>query len=59
MELQETKTGEYTIYIPSMDETYHSRNGAVSESQHVFLKEGLDRTHSNIQVLEVGFGGLD
>ncbi len=56
MELQETKTGEYTIYIPSMDETYHSRNGAVSESQHVFLKEGLDRTHSNIQVLEVGFG---
>jgi hypothetical protein len=56
MELQKTKTGEYTIYIPSMDETYHSRNGALSESQHVFLKEGLDRIHSNIQVLEVGFG---
>lgn len=56
MELQETKTGEYTIYIPSMDETYHSRNGAISESQHVFLQEGLDRTQGNIQILEVGFG---
>jgi tRNA U34 5-methylaminomethyl-2-thiouridine-forming methyltransferase MnmC len=56
MELQETKTGEYTLYIPSMDETYHSRNGAISESRHVFLQEGLDRTEGNIQVLEVGFG---
>ncbi|MDB4174572.1 tRNA (5-methylaminomethyl-2-thiouridine)(34)-methyltransferase MnmD [Bacteroidia bacterium] len=56
MELQETKTGEYTLYIPSMDETYHSRNGAISESRHVFLQEGLDRTIGNIRVLEVGFG---
>ncbi|MGB1038910.1 MAG: tRNA (5-methylaminomethyl-2-thiouridine)(34)-methyltransferase MnmD [Bacteroidia bacterium] len=56
MELQETKTGEFTLYIPSMDETYHSRDGAISESKHVFLKEGLDRTSGNVQVLEVGFG---
>jgi tRNA U34 5-methylaminomethyl-2-thiouridine-forming methyltransferase MnmC len=56
MELQETKTGEYTLYIPSMDETYHSRNGAISESRHVFLQEGLDRIEGNTQVLEVGFG---
>lgn len=56
MELQETKTGEYTLYIPSMDETYHSRNGAISESKHVFLQEGMDRTAGNIQILEVGFG---
>lgn len=56
MELQETKTGEYTLYIPSMDETYHSRNGAIAESNHVFLNEGMDRTSGNIQILEVGFG---
>ncbi len=56
MELQKTKTGEYTIYIPGMNETYHSRNGAISESQHVFLQEGLDRTNGNINILEVGFG---
>lgn len=56
MELQQTTTGEYTLYIPSMDETYHSRNGAISESRHVFLQEGMDRTAGNIQILEVGFG---
>ena len=56
MELQETKTGEYTLYVPSMDETYHSRNGAISESRHVFLQEGLYRMEGNTQVLEVGFG---
>jgi len=56
MELQQTTTGEYTLYIPSMDETYHSRNGAISESKHVFLQEGMDRTSGNIKILEVGFG---
>ncbi len=56
MELQETSTGEYTIYIPSMDETYHSRNGAISESKHVFIQEGLERTEGNVEVLEVGMG---
>ncbi|PCJ67743.1 MAG: SAM-dependent methyltransferase [Bacteroidetes bacterium] len=56
MELQKTTTGEYTLYIPSMDETYHSRNGAISESQHVFLQEGMDRTTGNIKILEIGFG---
>jgi tRNA U34 5-methylaminomethyl-2-thiouridine-forming methyltransferase MnmC len=56
MELQKTVTGEYTLYIPSMDETYHSRNGAISESKHVFLKEGMSRTTGNIKILEVGFG---
>jgi tRNA U34 5-methylaminomethyl-2-thiouridine-forming methyltransferase MnmC len=56
MELQKTVTGEYTLYIPSMDETYHSRNGAISESKHVFLKEGMNRTTGNVKILEVGFG---
>lgn len=56
MELQETKTGEYTLYIPSMNETYHSRNGAITEAIHVFLHEGMQRTTGNIEILEIGFG---
>lgn len=56
MELHETSTGEYTLYIPSMDETYHSRNGAIAESKHVFIKEGLERTKDSIEILEVGMG---
>ncbi|MDB9882117.1 tRNA (5-methylaminomethyl-2-thiouridine)(34)-methyltransferase MnmD [Bacteroidia bacterium] len=56
MELQQTTTGEFTLYIPSMDETYHSRNGAISEAKHVFIKEGMNRTQGNIRILEIGFG---
>jgi tRNA U34 5-methylaminomethyl-2-thiouridine-forming methyltransferase MnmC len=40
-----------------MDETYHSRHGAVQESMHVFIKNGLDRCIAEeINVFEVGFG---
>lgn len=56
MEIQKTKTGESTLYIASIDETYHSRNGAISEALHVFLKEGMQRTTGNIELLEIGFG---
>ncbi|MDC0580307.1 tRNA (5-methylaminomethyl-2-thiouridine)(34)-methyltransferase MnmD [Bacteroidia bacterium] len=56
MELHETSNGEKTLYIPSMDETYHSRNGAISESKHVFIKQGIHRTQGNIHILEIGFG---
>jgi tRNA U34 5-methylaminomethyl-2-thiouridine-forming methyltransferase MnmC len=56
LELHITKSGENTIYIPSMDETYHSRNGAISESNHVFIEQGINRSQGNIHVLEIGFG---
>ncbi|MFY0643624.1 MAG: tRNA (5-methylaminomethyl-2-thiouridine)(34)-methyltransferase MnmD [Bacteroidia bacterium] len=40
-----------------MDETYHSRNGAISESLHVFIKHGLQRvSFAELDILEVGFG---
>jgi tRNA U34 5-methylaminomethyl-2-thiouridine-forming methyltransferase MnmC len=44
-----------------LGETYHSRHGAIQESQHVFIRHGLqfwveqNRT-SNIVIFEVGFG---
>ena len=56
MELHVTKSGENTLYIPSMDETYHSRNGAISESKHVFIEQGINRTQGDIHILEIGFG---
>ena len=56
MQLQKTTTGEYTLYIPSMDETYHSRNGAISESRHVFLQEGMNKKVGNLRILEIGLG---
>ena len=39
-----------------MDETYHSRNVAISESKHVFLEQGINRTQGDIHILEIGFG---
>ncbi len=59
MKIYPTKTGESTIYLPDLDETYHSRDGAISESLHVFIKEGLDRIKQKstpIRILEIGFG---
>lgn len=54
-----TKDGSSSLWNESLDETYHSRHGAVTESQHVFLQNGLLpflSQYSSIQILEVGFG---
>ncbi len=56
-ELRETEDGSHTLYLPEIDETYHSIHGAVNESTHVFLRAGLDLcVKSKLRVLEVGFG---
>jgi Uncharacterized conserved protein len=57
MKIQLTADGSSTIYIPELDEHYHSVNGAVQESRHVFLNAGFNLcTKGKIQVLELGFG---
>ena len=56
-ELQETADVSHTLFIPEMDEHYHSVNGAVQESRHVFIEAGLHRQEKkDITVFEVGFG---
>lgn len=56
-ELQLTADGSHTLFIPEMDEHYHSVNGAVQESRHVFIEAGLHRLErKEITVLEIGFG---
>jgi Uncharacterized conserved protein len=55
--LEETKDGSHTLYVPGMDEHYHSVNGALQESMHVFIDSGLRKVDAkNIKVLEIGFG---
>jgi len=56
-----TEDGSNSIFVPSLDETYHSTFGAVTESQYVFIQEGLNffldtYFHTEVRVLEVGFG---
>lgn len=55
------KTGDqsHTLYHTELDETYHSRNGAVEESRYVFMKQGFEVKAAQqhvLNILEVGFG---
>jgi tRNA U34 5-methylaminomethyl-2-thiouridine-forming methyltransferase MnmC len=58
VDIIKTGDGSHTLYLKSLDETYHSRRGAVEESQYVYIKHGLDRLQNkeSLNVLEVGFG---
>ncbi|GAB3194195.1 tRNA U34 5-methylaminomethyl-2-thiouridine-forming methyltransferase MnmC [Pontibacter aydingkolensis] len=59
LEIRQTKDGSNTLYVPELNEHYHSVHGALQESQHVFIKHGLEHVMSSkkdIKILEVGFG---
>lgn len=53
-----TLDGSDTLYSRSYNATYHSLNGAVSESRHVFIQHGLNTQlgHPLLRILEFGFG---
>jgi tRNA U34 5-methylaminomethyl-2-thiouridine-forming methyltransferase MnmC len=56
-----TADGSKTIFNPEVGENYHSKHGALQESQHVFLNSGLryflaGKETTEVSVLEVGFG---
>lgn len=54
-----TEDGSTSIFIPELDEHYHSVHGALQESMHVFIDAGLknkiNQTDS-VDILEIGFG---
>jgi tRNA U34 5-methylaminomethyl-2-thiouridine-forming methyltransferase MnmC len=59
IQIRETKDGSTTLYVPELNEHYHSVNGALQESQHVFIQAGFTYSqprHPLVKVLEVGFG---
>lgn len=56
-----TKDGSSTLRIDSLNESYHSLHGAVTESEFVYLDNGLrflQKSHSasKASVLEIGYG---
>jgi len=55
--LRLTKDGSHTLYVDQLDEPYHSIHGALQESMHVFIKQGLQTvSKSPLRILEIGFG---
>ena len=56
-ELMITEDGSHTIYLPELDEHYHSVHGAIQESRHIYIEQGLFQLDKKeISVLEIGFG---
>jgi len=58
-ELRLTSDGSPTLYVPELDETYHSMHGSVQEARHVFIENGLYFVAAELKevnILEVGFG---
>jgi tRNA U34 5-methylaminomethyl-2-thiouridine-forming methyltransferase MnmC len=55
--LIETSDGSHTIYVPEMEEHYHSIHGAVQESSFIFTGNGFGACDADpVFILEVGFG---
>ncbi|MCX6230024.1 MAG: tRNA (5-methylaminomethyl-2-thiouridine)(34)-methyltransferase MnmD [Bacteroidetes bacterium] len=56
--LTPTADGSPTLYSETYGEHYHSSHGAIQESEHIFIKAGLQQVadKKNINILEVGFG---
>ncbi len=56
-EFFKTHDGSFTLFLPEMNETYHSKFGAINEAMHVFIRSGLEQKKlPEINILEVGFG---
>lgn len=56
-EIIQTKDGSTSIYLPELNETYHSKHGAIQEANHVFIKNGFSLFEGKpISILEIGLG---
>ncbi|MCW5912735.1 MAG: tRNA (5-methylaminomethyl-2-thiouridine)(34)-methyltransferase MnmD [Cyclobacteriaceae bacterium] len=56
-----TGDGSHSLLDAGLDETYHSRHGAMQESEYVFIEQGLhfrlERNRpSRLNIMEVGLG---
>ncbi len=52
-----TEDGSHTLFVPELKEHFHSIHGAIQESNHVFIQNGLFKSNKQkLVVLETGFG---
>jgi tRNA U34 5-methylaminomethyl-2-thiouridine-forming methyltransferase MnmC len=57
-----TEDGSHSLFVPALNESYHSFHGAFRESVHVFMLYGLEAWYSRnrekfpVRIFEVGFG---
>ncbi len=52
-----TNDGSVSVKIPELNENYHSKHGAIQESQHIYINNGLKYINKkNINIFEIGYG---
>ncbi len=52
-----TADGSHSLFVPVLNENYHSKHGAIAEAMHVFIKNGLQsHPKKKLNILEIGFG---
>jgi len=52
-----TDDGSTTLFIPELNEHYHSIHGAVQESLHIFIREGYEQMRNfPARIFEAGLG---
>lgn len=63
IEVRTTADGSPTLYVPALNEHYHSHHGAAQESRHVFIGAGLAPLlaaglgrEQPLRLLEIGLG---
>lgn len=57
IKLVHTADGSHSIYLPELNEHYHSVHGAIQESIHVFINAGFRLSTQNpLNILEIGLG---
>lgn len=61
LEIITTNDGSNTLFVPELNERYHSIHGAIQESRHVFIRSGLNYfldkyQKKDVAIFEVGFG---
>lgn len=59
MKIFETADGSHSIFSEQFGVSYHSKYGAIQETQHVFINAGLRLkaiVKKDISILEIGFG---
>ncbi len=54
-----TEDGSHSLYVPELQESFHSSFGAIQESQCIFIEAGLYplfEKQADINILEIGLG---
>ncbi len=56
-ELKITEDGSHTLFVPELNEHYHSTHGAIQEAMHVYINAGFTYCDKDpVHILEIGFG---